>query len=164
MNEPELIVVSGANGAGKSTFANAHAMTLGYPYLGADSIAAELMPADPMSARISASQVFLERIRAAVDEKRSMIVETTLSGKSKRRFIELARNANYRVTILFIYLDSADTCVKRVHQRTLLGGHDVPEADIRRRFIRSSYNFWNVYRLLADFWLLVYNLVTFRKA
>jgi predicted ABC-type ATPase len=157
MKEPELIVVGGANGAGKSTFAIDHAVRAGYPYFGADSIAAELAPIDPMSVRISASQLFLERIRAAVDEKHSMVVETKLAGKSMRRFIQLARDAGYRVTILFVFLDSAETCVDRVHQRTLMGGHDVPVSDIRRRFKRSAFNFWNTYRTLADFWMLVYN-------
>lgn len=42
-------------------------------------------------------------------------------------------------------------------ERTKLGGHDVPEVDIRRRFPRSLTNFWNLYRPLADYWVLVYN-------
>ena len=41
--------------------------------------------------------------------------------------------------------------------RVSLGGHDVPELDIRRRFKRSIRNFWHVYRELADFWSIVYN-------
>ena len=34
----------------------------------------------------------------------------------------------------------------------LLGGHDVPEADIRRRILRSIGNFEHVYRRLVSFW------------
>jgi hypothetical protein len=37
-------------------------------------------------------------------------------------------------------------CVERVHERVLKGGHSVPEADIRRRFLRSVANFWWLYR------------------
>ena len=54
-------------------------------------------------------------------------------------------------------MDSADTCVDRVNERVQAGGHDVPETDIRRRFARSIDNFWNLYRPLADHWLLIYN-------
>jgi len=29
--------------------------------------------------------------------------------------------------------------------------------DVRRRFSRSLTNFWNIYRQIADEWILVYN-------
>ena len=58
---------------------------------------------------------------------------------------------------MYLLPDSADTCVERVHERVLKGGHFVPEADIRRRFLRSIGNFGWLYRPLADHWLLVYN-------
>ena len=59
--------------------------------------------------------------------------------------------------VVFVFLDSPDACVDRVRQRVQLGGHDVPEVDIRRRFSRAITNFWTTYRILADYWLLVYN-------
>ena len=33
----------------------------------------------------------------------------------------------------------------------------MPEDDIRRRFLRSLGNFWQLYRPLADNWTLLYN-------
>ena len=33
----------------------------------------------------------------------------------------------------------------------------VPESDVRRRFPRAVINFWNVYREMADNWVLLYN-------
>ncbi len=38
-----------------------------------------------------------------------------------------------------------------------MGGHNVPEDDVRRRFSRSIKNFLNHYRLLADSWILFDN-------
>jgi predicted ABC-type ATPase len=61
------------------------------------------------------------------------------------------------VTIMYLIVDSVDTCVSRVKERVRKGGHDVPESDIRRRYVRSMSNFWSIYRALADQWLLVYN-------
>jgi len=61
------------------------------------------------------------------------------------------------LTIIFVYLDAADTCVARVQERVRKGGHNVPEPDIRRRFSRSFHNFWHVYREIADLWYLIYN-------
>jgi len=45
----------------------------------------------------------------------------------------------------------------RVQLRVQAGGHDVPEASIRRRFSRGLRNFLDLYRGLADQWLLVDN-------
>lgn len=157
MDERKLIVVGGPNGSGKSTFALHHSESTGIRYIGADQIAAKISPSDPHSARIEASREFLTDIRQSITRGESLVVESTLAGKSLRHLIDEARAQDYHVTVLFAFLDSADTCVDRVKQRVKLGGHDVPEPDIRRRFPRSVSNFWNVYRDLADFWLLVYN-------
>ena len=63
----------------------------------------------------------------------------------------------FAVFIIFLFLDSAETCVARVQERKRKGGHGVPETDIRRRFDRSLRNFWLTYRFLADDWAVVYN-------
>ncbi len=47
MSKPELIIVGGANGSGKTTFALKCAALRGCPYLGADAIATELSPGNP---------------------------------------------------------------------------------------------------------------------
>jgi predicted ABC-type ATPase len=59
--------------------------------------------------------------------------------------------------MVFCFLDSPDRSVERVGIRMSKGGHFVPEADIRRRYARSLRNFWDVYRPLADRYLLAYN-------
>ena len=157
MDVPNLIIVGGPNGSGKSTFALDHSRSTGIRYLGADQIAFQISPEDPAAARVEASRRFLSSIRESIETHDSLIVESTLAGKSLRNLIGTAKSAGYRVTIVFVFLDSADSCVERVRQRVQLGGHDVPETDIRRRFPRAITNFWQTYRLLADFWLLVYN-------
>ena len=141
MDTPKLIVVGGPNGSGKSTFALNHSNATSIRYIGADQIAAELSPDDPVSARIEASRQFIIRIRESIARRETLIIESTLAGKSLRNLIADAKRAGYVVTILFVFLDSSDTCVDRVKQRVKLGGHDVPEVDIRRRFIRAIANF-----------------------
>jgi predicted ABC-type ATPase len=141
MDTPKLIVVGGPNGSGKSTFALNHSNATSIRYIGADQIAAELSPDDPVSARIEASRQFIIRIQESIARRETLIIESTLAGKSLRNLIADAKRAGYVVTILFVFLDSSDTCVDRVKQRVKLGGHDVPEVDIRRRFIRAIANF-----------------------
>lgn len=157
MTAKELIVVGGPNGAGKTTFAEEYVAEHGCNYIGADLIAAQLSPEDPASVRISASREFLDRIERAVAGSQSFVVESTLSGRTFRRVLESAKSAGFTITIVYLMMDCAETCVDRVHERVEKGGHDVPEVDIRRRFTRSALNFWNLYRPLSDRWLLIYN-------
>jgi len=85
------------------------------------------------------------------------IIETTMSGRTLKNYLVRAHSLGYSITIIFIHLGSADTSVARVKERVRRGGHDVPEADIRRRFTRSCANFWGFYRKIAGQWLVVYN-------
>lgn len=48
-------------------------------------------------------------------------------------------------------------CVERIAERVAEGGHHVPEADVRRRYQRGIANFLNVYRALADYWIVFDN-------
>lgn len=42
--------------------------------------------------------------------------------------------------------------VRRIAQRVKMGGHSVPEADVKRRFARSLDHFLETYAPLADGW------------
>jgi predicted ABC-type ATPase len=50
----------------------------------------------------------------------------------------------------YVWVQRPEIAVERVAARVQSGGHGVPEADIRRRWVRSVYNFWNLYLPLAD--------------
>ena len=157
MTTKEFLVVGGPNGAGKTTFADEYVARSGCDYIGADAIAAQLSPHDPTRAQIAASREFLQRIKEAITGEHSFVVESTLSGRTFQQMLRNAKTAGFEITIVYLFLDSADTCVDRVHQRVQKGGHDVPEVDVRRRFTRSVRNFWNLYRALSDHWVLIYN-------
>lgn len=62
------------------------------------------------------------------------------------------RSAGYELEIIYLRLDSADIAVRRVAARVSMGGHHVPEVDVRRRFTRSWSNFTVQYQPLADRW------------
>jgi predicted ABC-type ATPase len=94
----------------------------------------------------------MRRLGQVIEEKKTILVESTLSGRSLRHFIQDARSAGFEISIVNVFLNSADACVKRVAERVQKGGHAVSENDIRRRFLRSLANFWQLYRPLADNW------------
>jgi predicted ABC-type ATPase len=153
----KLVIVAGPNGAGKTTFARAYLQLYPYNYLSADALAAELMPERPSLARIEAGREFSRKVREAITAGEDLLIESTLSGRSIQQLLKLAREEQYSMRIVFVFLEDAQTCVDRVRERVKKGGHDVPELDIRRRFHRSKENFWKIYRHQVDEWHLFYN-------
>ena len=154
---PQLLIVGGPNGAGKTTVALQYASSEAIAYIGADAIAALIAPDDPTSARVEAARQFIRSVDDTFADKGSCVVESTLSGRSFRNRILEGRNLGYEITIVFVFVDSVDACIARVAERVRKGGHDVPESDIRRRYVRSIKNFWLRYRELADNWVVLYN-------
>jgi len=151
------LIIGGPNGAGKTTFAVSAAREWSLRYLGADLIAETLGLGSRGSDAVRAGRVFTETVRAAIASRESLLVESTLSGLGAGRLMCRARDAGYRVSVGFVFVDSADTCIARIRTRVLKGGHSVPDGDVRRRFRRSLLNFWERYRLDADRWHLTYN-------
>ncbi len=155
----EIWIVGGPNGAGKTTWVRStlKAQSGTLPYLSADRIAAELAPGRPEKAAIAAGREFLRQLREAIESGEELIVESTLSGRGMIRFLQLARDHGYRIVVVFIFLRRAELCVRRVRQRVRKGGHDVPAADIPRRYARSRPNLWHLHRPMADSWHLFFN-------
>jgi predicted ABC-type ATPase len=152
-----LIVVAGPNGSGKTTFVRDYLEQDPRAFLSADDLAAKISPDRPEAARIEAGREFSRQLRARIEAGKSFAIESTLAGLTLQRVIQEAKEEGYWISIVFIFLESSQACVKRVRERVQKGGHDVPEADIRRRFVRSKRNFWQTYRGQSDVWFLFYN-------
>ena len=158
--EHQLIIVAGPNGSGKTTLAKEYLDSNKgeYVYLSADEIAYEINPEHPISVRLEAGKEFYSRFNRLIEDRKNVLIETTLSGKSVSNLIEQAKKqGHYLITLIFIFLDNEELCVERVKTRVSKGGHPVPVKDIVRRFGRSIVNFWETYRQLSDRWLLYYN-------
>ena len=56
----------------------------------------------------------------------------------------------WTVSLLFLWLPSAEECIRRVRQRVLAGGHSIPEDVIRRRYEAGVRNMCDLYLPLAD--------------
>jgi len=67
------------------------------------------------------------------------------------------RYSGYIVKLIFLRLNSADDAVSRVAQRVRQGGHDIPEATIRRRYEKGIFNFSKTYAPIVDSWMLYDN-------
>lgn len=159
MTQPKIIIIAGPNGAGKTTFAREflpHEASCPV-FVNADLIAAGLSPFAPERAAIQAGRLTLQSIARHAALRENFAFETTLSGKSYAGQILHWRQLGYRVELFFLSLPSADMAVQRVAERVRQGGHDIPEATIRRRFHAGKRLFVEVYQPLVDQWVLYDN-------
>jgi len=152
-----LFIVAGANGSGKSTFCSEFLQVKQIPFLNADEIAKEICPENMESVAIAAGKELYKRLDKVFENKESFAIESTLAGKNYIRVIQKAKELNYEITLIYVFLENENVCINRVRTRVLKGGHNVPEEDIKRRYFRSKYNFWNLYKDLVDNWEIYYN-------
>lgn len=116
-----------------------------------------MSPFAPETAALRAGRMMLSEIGAFARRRVSFAFETTLSGRGHVVLLRQLRAKKYRIHIFFLWVGSADLALSRVQERVSRGGHDVPEAVVRRRFDRSMRNFLGRYRQLADSWMLIDN-------
>ncbi len=146
------MIIGGPNGAGKTTFATQFLPREAEcpDFINADAIAAGLSPFRPESVAYRAGRLMIEMVREYVARGESFAFETTLSGVGHAHSIPRWQANGYRVTLYFLGLPTPGTAVARVRQRVSEGGHDVPEAVVRRRFHAGRRNLERVYRPLVD--------------
>ena len=155
-------IVAGPNGAGKTTFARQKLLELaGDP----EATAVQFLNADEIERRTRVAFATSELKRAAGREllrllhecialKNDFMLETTLSSKRYALQIPEWRSLGYHVELTYLQLASVDDSIARVRRRVAAGGHNIPEADLRRRFVRSLENLGNVYKAVVDKWTI----------
>jgi predicted ABC-type ATPase len=155
----KIIVIAGPNGAGKTTFAREYLPNeANCPiFINADLIAAGLAPFAPETASVKAGRLMLNEIKANVKAGNNFAFETTLSGKTYAQHILQWKLLGYHITLVFLSLPNAEFAIARVAARVAAGGHNIPEATIRRRFKSGINNFHHIYKALADSWALYDN-------
>ena len=151
---PRCIVIAGPNGAGKTTFAREFLPTDAgiVHFVNADLIAGGLSPLEPELAALAAGRLFLKELDRLAKAKADFAFESTLSGRTYMARLRRWKARGYRIEIVFLRLESPQLGLRRIAARVRQGGHDVPRADVLRRFDRGWENFKAVYRSVADAW------------
>lgn len=149
---PLVVVIAGPNGAGKSTTAPRllQDVLAVDEFVNADTIAAGISAFRPESVALEAGRMMLTRIRLLAKAHRSFAFETTLASRSFAPWLKELRASGYRAHVAFLSLPNADLAVARVAERVRMGGHDVPEEVVRRRFHRGLRNFFTLYYDIVD--------------
>ena len=126
IGHPALHLFPRSKGAGKTTFARAYPRQL-----------------DPIPRFLNADEL---------DRGLSFGLESTLSGTTHTKLIQQAKSLGYQIELHYLWLPSPELAIRRIAQRVKMGGHAIPETDVRRRFTRSWTNLIYLYGPLADTW------------
>ena len=155
--KPICHVVAGPNGSGKSTFALRYLPEYAgaVEYVNPDLMAQGMSPTDIRLSAIKAGKLTLERIAELIEARTSFAFETTLSGRGHLKLLADAKRRGYRVVLYYLWMPEPAALPLRISHRVLAGGHDVPTADVMRRYARSSANV-REYAALADSTLVFY--------
>ncbi len=157
--QPHVYIVGGPNGSGKTTFANEYFEGVRPPvkFLNADVIASAISPRRPELKAIQAGKLLLQQIEEYSEQKIDFAFESTLSGTNYVSRIKSMKTAGYVVHLFFLWIPDVKLSVERVKNRVLLGGHNIPEDVVERRFHKGLTNFFNIYNKAADDWILFDN-------
>jgi len=156
---PLCLIIAGPNGAGITTFAREFLPREAgiLHFVNADLIAAGLSPLKPELAALAAGRLLLSELDRLAAARLDFAFESTLSGLTYATRLQAWKAAGYRVEIVFLRLASVRLALRRIADRVRQGGHPVPSADVRRRFVRGWDNFVTTYRPMADAWAVYDN-------
>ena len=159
MKNKNVYIIAGPNGSGKTTFARTFLPEYAKcdRFINADLIAIGLSPFSPQQVAIKSGKLVLGQIKEYSNSGVDFGFETTMSGVTYLKYFKMLKDKGYKIHIFFLWIPSSQLAVARVKDRVAQGGHNVPVADIKRRFERSTEKFFKQYRLLADQWMLFNN-------
>ena len=158
---PYLYIISGCNGAGKTTasYTILPEMLGCKEFVNSDEIAKGLSPfnADNIAVAVEASRIMYRRIRELVAANKTYALETTLASRSIAKLLQNAQEKGYYVTLLYFWLNTPDLAVERVRNRVASGGHNVTESTVRRRYTAGIKNLFQLYIPICDYWMITDN-------
>ena len=154
-----LYIISGCNGAGKTTasYTVLPEILKVEEFVNADEIARGLSPFNPDSMAIEAGRLMLKRIDELLLVGKNFAIETTLATRSYAKLVERAHRQGYVVHLVYFWLNSPQLAKERVSSRVSQGGHNIPPDVIQRRYDLGIRNLLEIFIPIVDGWLIVDN-------
>lgn len=122
---PNLLVLAGPNGSGKTTFASqllAHDWGRNCISINADELANQLGGWNNPGCIQQAQIMVRDQLAQALQQKQDILYETVFSHPSKLELIRQARALGYFVRLFFICTESPRVNIERVANRFACGG------------------------------------------
>lgn len=156
---PNLYIIAGCNGAGKTTASYTVLPEIldCKEFINADEIAKGLSPFQPEKVAIQSGRIMLKRIDELLTSKADFAFETTWSSKSYVNTVKEAQENGYNVTLIYFWLNSVDLAKERVKVRVSEGGHNIPAEVIDRRYKLGLENLFKLFIPVVDYWMIFDN-------
>ncbi|MBR5724291.1 MAG: zeta toxin family protein [Bacteroidales bacterium] len=156
---PKLYIISGCNGSGKTTASYTLLPDLldCREFVNSDEFAKSFSPFDPGAASVTASRYMLMKINYLLEKRADFAVETTLATRSLLKIVQEAQRLGYETAVLYLWLNSPEIAIARVRDRVASGGHNIPDAVVRRRYVMGLQYLFDVYIPVMDRWVLADN-------
>lgn len=142
--KPELIIIAGPNGSGKTSITQKflhHEWADGTIYINPDQIANDMFGNwNDSEAVLKAAKYCAELREKCLTERTSFVFETVFSAQDKIDFVLRAKQAGFFIRIFFISTSDPSINAARIAKRVMKGGHDVPISKIISRYNRSIQN------------------------
>ena len=152
-------MIAGPNGSGKTAFAAKFLPTYADcpTFINADTIARGLSGFSPDAVALRAGRILLDQIETYASKKMDFAFETTLSGMTYLSRFKKLKKEGYAVHMFFLWIPDVKLSLARVENRVKMGGHNISEKVVRRRFHKGITNFLRHYRQILDSWVLFDN-------
>lgn len=134
-------MLAGVNGGGKSSMGGRILREAGMDWFNPDDWSRALQ-AGGQAREPADAAAWVEgqrRLHWALANRQHYAFETTLGGKTVTRAL-LRACASHDVLIWYVGLESVEAHIERVRLRVASGGHSIPDAKIRQRYISSMAN------------------------
>lgn len=140
---PDLYILGGANGVGKTSLYNdligQGDIDESLPFLNTDNVQ-KILGGYTVENSITAEGIIKNHIKHLIADAWSFMIESNLAKTSDYEWVELMRKQGYQTILYFLGTENVEINKRRVLQRVMEGGHDVPEAIIEQRYrIGLSY-------------------------
>ncbi|MBI3306531.1 MAG: zeta toxin family protein [Candidatus Omnitrophica bacterium] len=90
-------------------------------------------------------------------QKIDFAFETTLSGVAYLSRLKQYKKKGYKIHLFFLWIPDVKLSLARVAARVKMGGHNISEKVVRRRFHKGIKNFFSLYETILDSWMLFDN-------
>lgn len=136
---PTVYILAGPNGAGKTSLYQYEALAV--PRLNGDSLYQQGF------AVAEVEELLRQQLEGWVEKLTSFVIETNAASERDYSLFKALKKAGYRLELRYVGLESVALCRKRVAQRVLEGGHDIPPALIQQRYTNGLSLLKQHYRL-----------------